>query len=307
MVVKQSADNKIFWQPRYWLAWCGIAILWLVAKLPYRLAMISGNSLGLLTMKLLPSRRRIVLTNLALCFPHYSRQQCQQLMRLTFRALGRGLVEAAIAWWGSPRYIDKLTYNISGLSMLKEKIAAKQRVLLVSPHLYTLEIGGRIIGDALSVGIVYQVSSNLFFHHLIEKKRAAFFTQQIRRGNLKSFFKAIKNNLPIIYLPDQDFGPRNSIFASFFGVSTATATATARIAELTQAQVMFIYCLPRKDKRGYEVVIKEPLANFPSDDALQDANHINHCIEEIVKLQPENYMWVHRRFKTRPPGEEWVY
>lgn len=117
----------------------------------------------------------------------------------------------------------------------------------------------------------------------------------------------IKNNMPIIYLPDQDFGERNSVFAPFFGVPTATASSTARIARLTNAQVMFIYCLPNKDNQGYEVIIDEPLTNFPSDDAIRDARRINHCIEEIVKLQPENYMWVHRRFKTRPVGEASIY
>jgi len=300
-------NNSVFWQPRYWLAWCGVAILWLIAKLPYRLAMRLGNCLGVLAMKLLPSRRRIILTNLALCFPHDSLQQRQRLMNLTFRALGRGLVEAAIAWWGSPHYIDRLTRGISGLSILEEKITAKENVLLISPHLSTLEIGGRILGKILPVGIVYQPSSSLFFAHLIKKKRAAFFVKQIEKKNLKSFIRVVKNNTPIIYLPDQDFGQRNSVFVPFFGVPTATATATRRIAQLTAAQVLFIYCLPNKDNKGYEVVIRDSLANFPSDDALQDANRINHCIEEIVKLHRENYMWMHRRFKTRPPGEVSVY
>lgn len=178
---KRSSNNNVFWQPRYWLPWCGMGGLWLMAKLPYRVAMVLGNALGLLARKFWSSRRRIVLTNLALCFPHYSLKQRQQLMRLTFRALGRGLVEAAIAWWGSPQYLEKLTRGITGLSILTEKIKAKQNVLLVSPHLYTLEIGGRILGEALPVGIVYQASSSLFFAHLIKKKRAFFLLSKLKK------------------------------------------------------------------------------------------------------------------------------
>ena len=307
LVQKKLATKSLFWQPRYWLGWFSIGILWSLAKLPYRVAMAVGVVLGYLGMWILSSRRRIVRVNLKLCFPDYSVQQRAKLLRATFRAFGQGVVEAAIAWWGSNAYVHKLTYRITGLSILQDAIAAGDNIILIAPHLYTLEIGGRILGQAIPIGIIYQAASSQFFDHLIRTKRFRFFNKLIERDNLKSFIKAVNNKERIIYLPDQDFGEHNSVFAPFFNVPTATATATARIVKMTKAKLIFIYCLRHQDKQQYEVVIEEPLQNFPSGDDLKDASTINQNIEEIVKLQPENYMWVHRRFKTRPAGESDVY
>ena len=304
---KKLADKPLFWQPRYWLGWFSVGILWCLAKLPYRVAMGAGVVLGYLGMWLLSSRRHIVRVNLELCFPHYSVAQREKLLRDTFKSFGKGVVEAAIAWWGSDEYLHKLTYRITGLSILQNAIKAGDNIILIAPHLYTLEIGGRILGEAVSIGIVYQAASNQFFDHLIKTKRLSFFNKLIERDNLKSFLKAVKNKERIIYLPDQDFGEQNSVFAPFFKVPTATATATARIAKMTKAKMIFIYCLRHQDQQQYEVVIEEPLQNFPSDDELKDATIINENIEAVIKRQPENYMWVHRRFKTRPAGESDVY
>ncbi len=304
---KKLADKLLWWHPRYWLGWLSIAILWGFAKLPYRMAMAAGVILGYLGMWLLSSKRHIVRVNLKLCFPEYSLKQREKLLRDTFKAFGKGVVEAAIAWWGSAAYVEKLSYRIKGLAILQKAIKDKENIILITPHLYTLEIGGRILGQAVPVGSVYQAASNQFFDRLIKTKRHQIFNKLIERDNLKSFLRAVKNKEMIIYLPDQDFGEKNSVFAPFFNVPTATATATARIAKMTEAKIIFIYCRRYEDRKQYEVVITEPLENFPTDDEIKDATIINQTIEEIIRLQPENYMWVHRRFKTRPAGEQSLY
>lgn len=288
---------------RFWRHWPILWVLWLVSKLPFSVAMALGKGLGLLAHGLMKSRRRIGLVNLALCFPKLSEAERVALMRENFICFGRGLISTTIAWWGSASRLKKLTLSVKGL----EHIDPNKGTMFINPHLYTVEIGGRMIADNIPFAAVYQRQSSEFFDLLIKQRRLQHFTQVIERSRLKSFMKALTQGENIAYLPDQDFGRKNSVFAPFFNVPTATATATARIAEKTQAQVVFIHATIDMQRKGFELTVTPALKDYPSGDPVADAARINHEIEKIIEPNIANYMWLHKRFKTRPDGMPSVY
>jgi KDO2-lipid IV(A) lauroyltransferase len=304
-LAQPSKKQEAFIHPRYWGNWLLVALLWCLAQLPFAVAMACGRGLGHLARGLMKSRQRVVLTNLKLCFPQMPEPERVQLMRETFTSFGQGVVAAAISWWGSDKYLKKLTYRVTGVEHLQACVATKQPAMLISPHLYTLEIGGRILSQYVPFGVFYQHQSSHFFDQFMRRKREAYFSHVIDRRNLKQFMRLVQQGELLSYAPDQDFGPINSVFAPFFNVPTATASSTARIAKRCQAKLMFFNCLITK--HGFEVIISPVLEQFPTGDAVADATTINAKIEEVILTDKSNYMWLHKRFKTRPEGEKNVY
>jgi len=292
--------------PRFWFMWLFIGFLRVIALLPYSIQLKIGRQLGRLFPRLIPSRRHIVDTNLELCFPDLSAQQRQQLSQQNFENTGISIIEMAMCWWWKPEQLKPLV-EIHGLEHIEECLNRGQGVLLLSGHFTSLEIGGRLLALFLPFQAMYRPQKNRLFDSILYRKRKNYLVDIISRKSTRRMIKGIKNLIPTWYAPDQDFGRERNAFAPFFGVQTATITASARLTKSSGAAVLPFYPQRKADGSGYILWIEPALKNFPSDDDVADATAINHTIEKYVRETPDQYMWVHKRFKTRPEGEPDIY
>lgn len=297
--------------PRYWGAWLAFGLLWSLGQLPWSLQLLLGRGLGLLAWRFARTRRHFVRTNMRLAFPELSPEAQQAMAQRCVQEAGIGLMESAGALWGRADRYDALAHY-EGFEHLQTALAGGKGVLLVGMHMHCLDIAGRLLtrelarGD-LAASVIFQSNPNAVWAAAMNRARGSFFQRLIDRSDLRGLLRALKNNEIIWYAPDQDFGRKQAVFAPFFGVPTATITATARLAKLSGAAVVGISYRRLPDNQGYCVRIHPPFAAYPSGDDLQDATTINAFIEAAVREAPEQYMWVHRRFKTRPEGDEHLY
>ena len=298
---------KYIFNPAFWPTWLGFAFLWLVTKLPYRLILALGSALGFLIMLLMAQRRRISRTNICLCFPDLTRRQQRRLLRQSFYSNGQAVFESALTWWGSPRKLKNLTH-IEGLEHLEEAQKQGKGIILLGAHYATMEICGRIAAMHIPGFIAtYKKVRNPLFEAMITHSRNKLKADTILSTDMRGILRELKNDKVIWYAPDQDFGDKKSVFAPFMGVQTSTLTLTSRLAKLSGAVVLPWYGERLKNNKGYKFSIGPELENFPSDDDVADATQLNASIEKQVRRIPEQYLWGHRRFKTRPIGEAQVY
>jgi len=298
--------SGLYLHPRYWSLWLGLGVMRLVALLPYRLQMALGSLIGWFLYHLARERRVYAMINLELCFPEYSAEQRKQLLRKHFDALGKGMIETAIAWWTPAVRLQKL-HSIEGLDHLDAALEKGKGVILLGAHFTTLEIGARLLALHRSYTAMYREHNNPLFDAIMRKRRESYFESTHERRDVRGTLRSLKNNKAVWYAADQDYGRKHSVFAPFFGVPAALITATARIAKLSGAPVVPFFQTRREDGSGYDLKLLPPLENFPSDDDVADATATNHVIEDEIRLQPAQYLWVHRRFKTRPEGMQRAY
>lgn len=292
--------------PRYWATWIGLGALRAVVQLPLSMQLRLGGALGALMYRLLPSRRRIVETNIRLSFPEASATEQRRLARETFRNTGIGTLEGGLAWWGRDAVL-RPRVDIEGLEHLSEARRAGKGVILLGGHYTTLELSGRLLSYFISdVCPVYKPARNPAFQAVMAKARGRTFDQILLSKDFRSVIRALRNGKVVWYAPDQDFGRRNTVFAPFMGVQTASLTMTARLARTAGAPVLPFYSERQPDGR-YLLRFGRPLDGFPSGDDIADAARVNAAIEEQVRRTPAQYLWVHRRYKTRPPGEAPLY
>lgn len=284
----------------------GLAIFWLLRLLPLSLLAPLGRCVGALLYLLARERRRVVLTNLALCFPDMNEMNRRRLARAHFRAFGRGLLEHGILWWSSKARVQKLV-RVEGLAHW-QAVAGKP-VIWLAPHFVGLDMGGaRIISEWRGVS-VYSHQKNPVFDRVLLHGRTRFVKPVLfsRQDGIRPVVKAIRGGLPFYYLPDMDFGGRDSLFVPFFDVPAATITGLSRLARLSGAVVVPAVTRQLPGAQGYELRFYPAWENFPTDDVAADTRRMNAFIEERVREMPEQYYWVHKRFKTRPAGEASPY
>lgn len=300
--MSESKSRALSWlHPRHWPLVFGLGLLMLGVHLPLSWSQRVGRGLGLLAYFFLPSRRHIVLRNLELCFPDWSAQQRAEVARANFASTGMGLMEGGLAWWGS----NKRVLDISHVEGLEHFYAAQQAgcgVLVLGAHFTAMELGGRIAAMRLHVSTVYKAAKNPLFNHVMLDRRGQYFDELIANDNLRKMLALLKSGGACWYGADQDFGVEQGVFAPFFKVQTATLTLASKITERTGARVLFSYVERLPKAQGYVLHIRQ-VEDFPSGDWVRDATLYNHMIEEVVQKAPEDYFWLHRRFKTRPPGE----
>lgn len=298
--------DKSLLHPRYWLTWLAMGLWWLTSLLPYRLMLPLGRAAGRVLALVAVERRTIVARNLALCFPDWSEAERRQLLRRNFENYGIALFEVPLAWWASARRFRRLLH-VEGLEHLEN--LKGQGALLMAIHYTTLEVGGQALNLCWGIDGMYRPHRNPVYDYLQRRGRAARHsgTRVYPRKDVRGVVRALRAGRVIWYAPDQDYGPRQSVFAPFFGVSAASVTATARLAEMGRAAVLPFTHERLPDGSGYRVVVHPPLEDFPSGDDDADAARINGIVEGFVRACPEQYLWAHRRFKTRPPGEDPVY
>lgn len=287
-----------------------LALMWLLHWLPLPVLAALGRGLGLALYALVRERRQVTATNLGLCFPDLSPAQKSALARRHFMAFGRSVLELGLWWWASPARMRRLV-RLEG----SEKLAAyKGRpVILLVPHFVGIDAGGMRLALELEQGMVaiYTRQKNRVFEAAMNNGRRRFgnFEMVSRQEGTRKALKAMKAGRFFHYSPDMDYGPKESVFVPFFGVQTATITGLARLARLTGATVIPLVTrmAGRGWQTGYVASVGEPWADFPSGDDLTDARRLNAFIEAEVLRSPEQYYWLHKRFKTRPPGEKRLY
>jgi len=297
-----------FLHPRFWGLWLALGLFWLVAQLPYAWLLQLGRWLGALTYRLAGSRRRIARRNLELCFPELSADQRERLVKENFASMGIAFFEMAISWWWSRQRLARLAH-IEGLEHLQRAQAEGRGVILMALHFTTLEIGAALLGQRQTIDGMYRQHGNPVFDYVQRcgRERHNADATAIEREDIRAMLKVLRAGRAIWYAPDQDYGPKQSIFVPLFGVPAATVTATTKFARLGKALVMPFIQTRLADGSGYRLTIHPPLEGFPGESEEADCLRINRWVEQSVRQQADQYLWAHRRFKSRPDGEPSLY
>ena len=280
-------------------SWLAVGVLWLVHFLPMRWIGAIGAALGSVLYRF--GRGRVTRINLAMCFPELSQRERHELGLRHFRMLGRNAVELSIMVWGSEKRLLALT-RVEGLEHLQA--VAGRPVIAFAPHFIGLNMGGiRVAYEYPGTASIYSRQKNPVLDRIFLKARTRFGNPHLvsRQEGLRSVIRVIRSGKPFYFLPDMDFGMRDSIFSPFFGVPTATITALPRLARLTGAAVIPV--ITRQVGDGYVVRFYPEWKDYPTGDMAADVRRMNAFIEERIREMPEQYFWAHKRFKTRPPGE----
>jgi KDO2-lipid IV(A) lauroyltransferase len=283
-----------------------VFILWLLHFLPLPVQAAIGNVAGWLAYIFARERRRVATINLRLCFPQLNDAARARLVRRNFQAFVRSLIERGILWWSSPARINRLI-RVEGAEYFNA-VQGKPAILLV-PHFVGMDTGGQWVAQRADVVCMYALQKNKYLNDFLLAKRRRFGRQRLysRQEGLRPIIKGLREGLPFVYPPDQDQTVKDGAFIPFFGVSAATMTSVPRIAKMTGAAV--VPCVTRvlPCGAGYVLTFYPPWENYPSGDDIADTRRVNEFIEQRILEMPEQYFWLHKRFKTRPEGEERFY
>lgn len=293
--------------PRYWPTAIGLFLLWLISLLPLSLQFFLGRLFGKLLYFVSKRRRHIAQVNIDLCFPHLSPAEKENIIKGTFRSVGYSAIETPLSWWASDKRLSPLAH-LHGAEHIEKAKQQGRGILLLGAHFTCLEIGGRLLTMHIPTINMYKRHRNDLFEAVMRKNRLKHLDGLIEHRNVREYIRALKKGKVCWYAPDQDFRNKgSSVFASFMGVQAATLTAAARIAKMSNAIVIPFFPRRRSDGKGYDLEILPPIENFPTGDDYRDASTVNEIIAEQVSLTPDQYLWLHRRFKSRPEGEPKLY
>lgn len=284
-----------------------LGMMWLLHFLPQPLLARVGQGIGLVLRALGHERRNVVEINLALCFPHLDQSQRRELARRHFMAAGQALAETTIAWWSSADCVRALA-RIEGYEHFRDSCDSGPTIIF-APHFVGVDILAirlSIERDAVSM---YSRQKNPVFDRFLVSRRTRFRPIRLasRQDGIKPIIRGLRDRLPFFFLPDMDFGARDAVFVPFFGVPAATVDALPRLAAATGAKVLPVVVTQLRPGEGYVVRFFPVWESYPSGDVLQDTQRMNQFIEEHARAQPEQYYWLHKRFKTRPSGERRFY
>ena len=302
--MSRSSEQTNLGHPRHWPMWFGLGLFWLISQMHWTEQRRLARGLGWFVFYLVPIRRRVVFTNLQLCFPEKSPAEIRTLARAHYDALALGLFEACCGWWALPHELPE--HRILGFPHLDAALAKGKGVVLLTAHFTTLELCGRMMSEAGTFGCLYRDPDNPVIAHVMRQQRERHSTIAVHFNDLKGLIRALRAGHAIWYAPDQGQRTHSSEILPFFDVPAVTNTATAKIAAMTGAAVV-PYFAKREADHSYTLTILPALENFPTDDVNADAIRINHLIEEHIRHAPEQYFWVHKRFKRRGEGYPEVY
>lgn len=307
-VMERPRFRAQFLHPRFWPLWLGLGLLWLVVQLPFRVLVVIGRALGGIMYYFATDRRIIAARNLELCFPQYSKAERKRLLKENFASTGIAFFEMAMSWWWSKPRLARLAH-IEGLQHLKQPHIEGQGVILMALHFTTLEIGAALLGQQHTIDGMYREHKNPLFDYVQRRGRERHNLDSIavEREDVRGMIKQLRKGRAIWYAPDQDYGAKQSLFVPLFGIQAATVPATSKFAKLGHALVVPFTQERLADGSGYKLVIHPPLTDFPGESDEADCVRINQWVERAVTACPEQYLWAHRRFKSRPPGEPRLY
>jgi KDO2-lipid IV(A) lauroyltransferase len=285
-----------------------LAALWLLHWLPLGVQAMLGGLIGRLGWGLVASRRRVALRNLELCFPELPVDERIRLAKEHFRWLGRSLLERGLLWYASPTRLRRLIH-VEGDVHLTERSA--KPVMWLVPHFMALDVAGAsvLLFQKKKAISIYQRQSNPVIDNALRRGRLRFGNAEIfaRDDAGRALVRAIRRGDAFFNLPDMDFGTRDAAFVPFFGIEATTLLAPSRMARALDMVVQPVVAEILPGGAGYRVRFEAPWPDFPTDDAVADAARMNRWIEDEIRQNPAQYLWVHRRFKTRPPGEPPLY
>ncbi|WP_394203288.1 LpxL/LpxP family Kdo(2)-lipid IV(A) lauroyl/palmitoleoyl acyltransferase [Shewanella waksmanii] len=299
MIDKAQFSSHLY-HPKFWLLWLGVAFMRLTQILPLKWQMKLGSAIGSLAMKLLGSRVNTAERNLTLCFPDMPEQQRQQLLKRNFQETGKAIFDTVNAWWWSDEKVQR-HMKIEGKHHVEQTLQAGNGVILFAVHCLPLEMGARIFGQFQPGVGVYRPHNNPVMEYLQVKGRLRSNKALVPKRDVRQMVRCLRNPDVIWYTADQDFGRSSATFIPFYAVpDAATITGATTLAKLGRAKVLPFVVVRNDDDSGYTIKIEAPLDNFPGEDEIQDAIRGNKIIESIIDQKREQYMWLHRRFKTRP-------
>ena len=288
------------------LTWLVVGLAWCAVRLPLRVLMRVGIVVGWLGQCFASRRAHITDVNLQLCFPELGERPRRALRTQVFRSTGIALIETAIAWLAPVAQLRART-QINGLALITDAQAAGHGVLLLGAHFSTLDIAGALLAEQLDLDVMYRPNKNSVIEALMRRGRARLYGGVLLRGDVRTAVRRLRDGRVLWYAVDQDFGRKHSVFAPFFGVPAASLSAAARFAKASNARVLFFSHYRSERPWRWQLNI-QPLPDvFPTDDAVHDASVVNAMIESQIRIAPEQYLWLHRRFKTRPVGEPRPY
>jgi Kdo2-lipid IVA lauroyltransferase/acyltransferase len=282
--------------PGCWATWAGLACLRCVHSLPHALMLQIGRLLGRFVRRLPLKYVRTARRNVELCLPELSADEREQLVARHFECLGMGLCEAAMSWWSSDEHIRSLS-QVEGCEHLDAAREKGRGVILLTAHFTTIEIGARVLNAHRAICAMYKPLKNPVLAAVASSSRRRRARAAIRSDDVRSMVRALKNGEAVFYAPDQSFRKKGAQMVHFFGIPAATNTGASRLARMTGATVLYMTHERLPFAAGYRVVVQPPATSVPSDDAVADTEHFNRFIEAEVRRIPEQYWWIHRRFK----------
>ena len=293
-----------FFHPKYLPTWILILLMKIGALVPFRMQVFLGKNMGKLFYPLFSTVRKVATINIQKCFPEKNKEQVSALVKKHFESIGVSFFETANAYYGRDEKIQKLL-TIESEHYLTDAMKDDRGVIILCSHFMPLMLSSRALSLKHTIASIYRPQNNRLFDKIMVKGLTKGGGIMIKNSDTKAMIKAIKNALPIWYAPDQDLGTKGTVFAPLFGIQAATISATSRLAKGGNTAVI-PYSFTRTDE-GYNMSFSAPLENYPSGDLVHDASQTNQILEAQIRKNPEQYLWIHRRFKTRPEGEKNFY
>lgn len=297
--------RKNIYDPRVWPAWLAVGLAWIVARLPLPVIVLLGRLLGGAVYRFGRSRRHITEVNLALCFPELSDAERARLTRDTFTHTALSALEAVMVWLHPHRNLEH-RFEVIGREVLEKARSRNRGVVLLGGHFSAMDVLGPAVRD-LDLDAMYRENKNPVWEWLQVHGRRHYFDGLIERGDSRQTLRRLRQGRVIWYAADQDYGPRRSVFAPFFGIPAASITATAKLARHNGSPVLFAVCSRDLARSTWSITFTEVDPAYPTGDDIADATTINALIETAIRNHPEQYLWMHRRFKTRPEGSPKLY
>ena len=284
--------------PSYLLTWLGTGFLYVLTLLPIKIQLFLGGQLGSILLFISPQRKNITQINLQLCFPEKTQIELEKMVKEVFKDIGKGLIETGIAWWKSDRFIDKLITKKTDFEHLDSK---NEGCLILLKHSTHAELDIRIISRLLRVGGMYKTQTNKVMNYLMIKARNKYLIGTVTNRQTRRGLKWLRNGLKFLYAADQDYGTKGSEFVPFFGIQAATITLPSDL--FKKGTRVYFFNVIRVNS-SYEITLSEFSQQTDKDGFL---NEMNNFYQKAILETPTQYFWMHRRFKTRPEGEEGFY
>lgn len=299
-----TTDRKplhYYWAPQHWLSWLGLGVLRLVCLLPHSVALGLGRQVGRMAHRMSAERRGIVRRNIELCFPELSVAEVKVLAKRHFEALGMSIIEMGLGRWASDAKLAAMT-TIDGLEHLQAAVDAGKGIILLSAHFTTLELSGRVLSlNCPPFDAVYRKNRSEFVTEVLRTGRERSAASTIEKRDIKAMVRSLRQGRPVWYAPDQSYSRKGAEVIPFFGVPSMHTTATSTLARLGKAVTLPYFPARLADGR-YALHILAPLADFPSEDPVADTAKYVDILEQHIRTCPEQYFWVHRKFKGLPDG-----
>ena len=284
--------------PSYLLTWLGTGFLYVLTLLPIQIQLFLGGQLGSILLFISPQRKNITQINLQLCFPEKTQIELEKMVKEVFKDIGKGLIETGIAWWKSDRFIDKLINKKSNFEQLDSN---NEGCLILLKHSTHAELDIRIISRLLRVGGMYKTQTNKVMNYLMIKARNKYLIGTVTNRQTRRGLKWLRNGLKFLYAADQDYGGKGSEFVPFFGIQAATISLPSDL--FKKGTRVYFFNVIRVNS-SYEITLDEFSHQTDKDGFL---NEMNNFYQKAILEAPTQYFWMHRRFKTRPEGEEGFY